>query len=190
MALADYVNSKPVIETKRLTLRPMTVNDVPSLEKWLPDESIYTYWGKGPSKAEKDPRMLFEKKERATKSFHLGIATRETNQIIGDIYVYLIENDRMASLAIRIAKQHQGKGYGTESLRAMTRFCFEKTELQRLWAEADVRNIPSWKMLEKSGYLREGLIRQGKMVNSWCDYYLYGILKSDVSEPKEKDSAF
>lgn len=29
----------------------------------------------------------------------------------------------------------------------------------------DIRNIPSQKMLEKCGYTREGLIRQGKMVN-------------------------
>ena len=28
---------------------------------------------------------------------------------------------------------------------------------------------------------REGLIRQGKMVNTWCDYYVYGILDSDFS---------
>ena len=33
-------------------------------------------------------------------------------------------------------------------------------------------------MLEKCGYMQEGLIRQGKMVNTWCDYSIYGILKS------------
>jgi len=63
--------------------------------------------------------------------------------------------------------------------KAITKFCFENTELQRLWAEVDVRNIPSQKMLEKCGYTREGLIRQGKMVNTWCDYYIYGMLASD-----------
>ena len=30
MALADYINSKPTIETDRLILRPMTVADVPA----------------------------------------------------------------------------------------------------------------------------------------------------------------
>ena len=62
----------------------------------------------------------------------------------------------------------------------MTRFCFEHTELKRLYAEVDARNIPSQKMMEKSGYTTEGLIRQGKMVNSWCDYYICGILSSVV----------
>ena len=58
----------------------------------------------------------------------------------------------------------------------MTRFCFENTQLQRLWTEVDVRNMPSQRMLEKCGYLKEGLIRQGKMVSTWCDYFIYGIL--------------
>ena len=64
----------------------------------------------------------------------------------------------------------------------MTDFCFRNTELQRLWTKVDVRNTASWKMLEKCGYTREGLVRQGKMVSTWCDYYIYGILGSDMRE--------
>ena len=180
MALKDYIDNKPVIETDRLVIRPMNVTDIPALKKWMPDGSIYTYWGKGPGKAEKQPELLFEKKERPTKSFHLGIAEKETDEVIGDLWVYLIENDRMAQIAIRLSGEKHGRGYGTEALSAMTGFCFENTELKRLWTQVDVRNTASVRMLEKCGYTREGLIRQGKMVNTWCDYYIYGILASDI----------
>ena len=180
MALEDYISNKPVIETKRLIIRPMSVQDVPALKKWMSDRSIYTYWGKGPSKAEMNPELLFEKAERPTKSFHLGIAEKQNNEVIGDLWVYLIENDRMAQIAIRLSEAQQGKGYGTEALSAMTKFCFENTQLQRLWTKVDVRNTASSRMLEKCGYRKEGLIRQGKMVNTWCDYYVYGILASDI----------
>lgn len=179
MPLEDYIDNKPIIETDRLIIREMSVSDVPSLKKWMPDQSIYTYWGKGPSKAEKDPKLLFEKTERPSKSFHLGIANKKNNEVIGDLWVYLIENDRMAQVAIRLSKEEQGEGYGSEALLAMTDFCFRNTELQRLWTKVDVRNAASCRMLEKCGYTKEGLIRQGKMVNTWCDYYIYGILKSD-----------
>ena len=47
-----------------------------------------------------------------------------TDQVIGDIWVYLIENDRMASVAVRLSSEYQGNGYGTEALSAMTKFCF------------------------------------------------------------------
>lgn len=179
MALADYIIVKPVIDTERLRIRPMRIGDVLTLKEWLPDPSVYTYWGKGPSKAEKNPELLFEKEEKPTKSFHLGIALKDSDKVVGDIYVYLIENDRMASVAIRLAPFCQGKGYGTEALSAITEFCFKNTELQRLWTEVDLRNIPSQKMLKKCGYTKEGLIRQGKMVNTWCDYYIYGKLVTD-----------
>jgi ribosomal-protein-alanine N-acetyltransferase len=180
MMLADYIYDKPVIETERLIIRPMRVTDVPALKKWLPDRSIYAYWGKSPSKTEMKPELLFEKTERPSKSFHLGIAEKKNDEMIGDLWVYLIENDRMAQVAIRLSKVEQGKGYGTEALSAMTRFCFENTELQRLWTKVDVRNMASCRMLEKCGYTKEGRIRQGKMVNTWCDYFIYGILATDI----------
>ena len=182
MALVDYITNKPIIKTDRLTLRPICKNDIPDLREWMSDESLYTYWGKSPSKSEKNPERLFEKTEKPTKSFHLGIEESASGKVVGDIWVYLIENDRMASVALRIAHDYQRKGYGTEALSAMTRFCFEKTELKRLWTKVDVRNTASQKMLEKCGYIREGLIRQGKMVNIWCDHYIYAILSSDLKD--------
>ena len=181
MALADYIHAKPVIHTPRLCLRPMNVGDVPALREWMPDQSIYTYWGKGPGRTDKNPELLFEKQGKPTKSFYLGIEEKQSGKVIGDLWVYLIENDRMASVAIRLAPACQGNGYGTEALSEMTRFCFENTQLQRLWTEVDARNIPSQRMLEKCGYRKEGLIRQGKMVNTWCDYFIYGILSSDLT---------
>ena len=54
MALADYISSKPVIDTERLRIRPMNKDDVSALKEWLPDPSIYKYWGEGRSKSEKD----------------------------------------------------------------------------------------------------------------------------------------
>lgn len=181
MSLADYVYNKPTIETARMIIRPMTIADISDLKEWMSDQSIYTYWGKAPSKAEKNPELLFEKENKPSKSFHLGIAVKEFNKVIGDLWVYLIENNRMASVAIRISRNYQGKGYGTEALSAMVRFCFNNTELKRLWAEVDIHNIASQRILEKSSFTREGLIRQGKMVNTWCDYYIYGILDSDLA---------
>ena len=180
MALADYIHDKPVIDTARLRLRPMRPEDVPALEEWMPDKSIYAYWGKGPGKTDRNPALLFAKPAKPSKSFHLGIEEKATGKIVGDLWVYRIENDRMATVAIRLASSRHGKGYGTEALSAMTRFCFDRTELRRLRAEVDVRNAASRRMLEKCGYRREGPVRHGKMVSTLCDYCVYGILADDL----------
>ena len=65
MALADYINRKPIIETNRLILRPMIAADIPALKEWMPDKSIYTYWGKGPGKAEKNPELQSDYRKNA-----------------------------------------------------------------------------------------------------------------------------
>ena len=90
MALADYINAKPVIDIQRLRLRPLRKSDVPALKKWMPDPSIYIYWGKHPGRTDKNPELLFEKPERPTKSFHLGIEEKASGEVIGDLWVYRI----------------------------------------------------------------------------------------------------
>lgn len=178
--LEDYIINKPVLKTNRLIIRPLTKEDTDDLLEWTADRSVYTYWGKGPGVTDKNPSLMFSKKEKPSKSFHLGIEYKKDGKIVGDIWVYLIENDRMAKTAFRISPHYQKKGIATEALGAVVKFCFENTELKRLWTDVDIRNYGSIKVLENCHFKREGMIRQGKMVSSWCDYYLYGLLKEDL----------
>ena len=176
--LNDYILVKPILHTDRLILRPLNIEDVPALKRWMPDPEIYLYWGKKPGKTDKNPALLFEKNESAGKSFHLGIIEKYTGTAVGELWIYLIEGNRMAKAAIRIGKPWWNKGYATEAMKAMIEFCFQKTELRRIWTDVDKRNQASVRMLEKCGFQQEGLIREGKMVNTWCDYYLYAVLKN------------
>lgn len=187
MALAEYIHAKPVIDAEKVRLRSLQAADVPDIKTWTTDISVYTYWGKGPGKTDRNPELLFERSPKPVKSFRLGIEEKRSGRLIGEVWVYRIEKKRMASVAIRLAAAWQGKGYGTEALLQMTLFCFRNTELQRLWAEVDVRNIASQRMLEKCGYIKEGVIRQGRMINTWCDYCIYGILASDMTEKTPQD---
>lgn len=179
MSLQDYISEKPIIHTEHLMLRVMDKNDIADLKEWLSDISLYEYWGKRPSKSELKPELLFKKPEKSTKSFHWGIVHKQDNKLIGEMWVYLIERNRMAKVAFRLSKSYQGKGLMSEALAYTIQFCFENTELQRLWSDVHILNHASYKTMEKVGFKREGHIRQGKMVNTFCDYYLYGILKSD-----------
>lgn len=179
MKLRDYVWNKPVLETPRLVLRPLRREDAADLEKWLADESIYRYWGKRPGKCDRHPELLFEREARPTKSFHWGLVPREAGKVEGELWVYLVENDRMAKVAFRLAPAFQGRRLMAEALSRAVEFCFGETELRRLWADVHVGNAASWKTLKAAGFRREGCIREGKMVSTYCDYYLYGMTKGD-----------
>ena len=189
MKLQDYVQNKPVLETEQLILRPLRKEDVTDLKEWLGDSSIYQYWGKRSGKSDLNPELLIQKQEKPAKSFHWGIIHKQDHKVIGDMWVYLIENDRMAKVAFRLSPACQGKRLMTEALVRAVTFCFEETELQRLWADVHTQNIVSCKTLEKAGFKREGLIREDKMVNTYCDYYLYGMIKADYIEISQSKSA-
>lgn len=180
MSLTDYLTNKPELTTVHLLLRQLKATDIPDLYEWMPNPSIYTYWGKRAGKNDLHPETLFATPQRTSKSFHWGIEHLQDNKLIGDLYVYLIENDRQANVAFRISPAYQGKGFAAEALQSVVHFCFNNTQLQRLQAGVDIRNHASYKTLEKAGFVREGHIRQGKMVNTFCDYYIYGLLKPNA----------
>lgn len=179
MSLSEYTVYKPTLKTKRLILRTMNISDVRDLREWMPNKAMYKYWGKNPGKSDKNPELMFLVPQKPTKSFHWGIVHQSENKVIGEMWVYLIENNRMAKVAFRISERYQGNGYATEALSETVKFCFTKTELQRLWSDIDIRNVPSCNVMERCGFVQEGKIRQGKMVSTWCDFYLYGMLKQD-----------
>jgi ribosomal-protein-alanine N-acetyltransferase len=49
-----------------------------------------------------------------------------------------------------------------------------------------VRNTASNRVLAKCGFIHEGTVRHGKMVSSYCDYHIWGMLREDYDTlPKE-----
>lgn len=157
MKLQDYVQNKPVLETEQLILRPLRKEDVADLKEWLGDSSIYQYWGKRPGKSDLNPELLFQKQEKPAKSFRWGIIHKQDHKVIGDMWVYLIENDRMAKVAFRLSPACQGKRLMTEALVRTVTFCFEETELQRLWADVHIKILHPIKFWKRQASSVRGL---------------------------------
>lgn len=71
-----------------------------------------------------------------------------------------------------------GKGYGTEAVRLVTRFGFERLGLQRCQAGLYESNIGSQRVLEKAGYTYEGRLRkQLRIGDRWEDHVWFGALR-------------
>jgi len=73
-----------------------------------------------------------------------------------------------------------GKGYATEAVLAMLQWAYESLDLNRVEAELDTRNGASARVLEKLGFVREGLRREDCIVlGEVSDSWIYGLLKRD-----------
>ena len=185
--LKYFYENFPVLESENIILREVLPDDLNDLAECITDIEMYEYWGDNRSTLEKNVTSYYKRFLERTPGeernyIYWGIALKENNKIIGQIFINKIENNRMAHFGYRVARAYWNKGYATEALRAIVKFCFEKTELKRLWSDVDVRNISSCKVLDKCGFVKEGTIRQGKMGRSYCDYHVYGFIKSDYKK--------
>ena len=186
--MSDYLRcaNTPTLETNRLLLRSPVPSDAPDLSEWLGRDEIYTYWGRKATGGEKNPASLFidprpHVKRKPNPDCNWMLVLKETGKVIGQLEIFNVENGRMADVGYRLHPAYWRQGLVTEALKSAIRYAFEETTLQRLNASADVRNIGSNRVLEKCGFIHEGTVRQGKMVSVYCDYHLWGLLRSDYS---------
>ena len=70
------------------------------------------------------------------------------------------------------------QGYMTAAVRAIIPFAFASLRLHRLEAACIPSNAGSIRLLEKTGFVREGYAREYLCINGiWQDHLLYGRLK-------------
>ncbi|MDO7854779.1 GNAT family N-acetyltransferase [Hymenobacter convexus] len=111
----------------------------------------------------------------------IAIARSANDELLGDCALHLLAHEpRIAEIGITLAPQQQGRGYASEALRGLLRFCFEELGLHRVVALVDPRNAPSVALMERVGMRREGHFRQnGWYKGEWCDEYQYALLAAD-----------
>jgi ribosomal-protein-alanine N-acetyltransferase len=71
-----------------------------------------------------------------------------------------------------------GRGYMTAAVRAFIPFAFTTLKLHRVEAACIPANIASIRLLEKTGFAREGYARAYLCINgTWQDHLLYARVK-------------
>jgi ribosomal-protein-alanine N-acetyltransferase len=82
------------------------------------------------------------------------------------------------SLGYWMGQPFAGHGYMTAAVRAVIPFAFATLRLHRLEAACIPTNAGSMRLLEKTGFVREGYAREYLCINGiWQDHLLYGRLK-------------
>jgi RimJ/RimL family protein N-acetyltransferase len=104
-------------------------------------------------------------------------------KIVGNISVREI-NRRMltAEVGYAIAPEARGNGYATAAVRLVTHRAFTESPLRRLIAYVHEDNIASRRVLEKTGYTPEGVLREHNLINGVpVNEVIYGILRREIT---------
>ncbi|MFN0147543.1 MAG: GNAT family N-acetyltransferase [Dehalococcoidia bacterium] len=100
---------------------------------------------------------------------------------IGDVNVRVEPAERRAEMGYGIHPDHWGMGYTAEAAHAAMAWCFETFDLMKFSARADIRNTGSWRVMEKLGMRREGLLRSHRYIHGErSDEVVYGILREEL----------
>ena len=78
-----------------------------------------------------------------------------------------------ASIGYSIDRDYQGKGYMTEAIHGAVNYCFRTLDLHRVMANYIPTNIGSARVLEKTGFEKEGFAKRYLLINGeWQDHVL------------------
>ena len=87
---------------------------------------------------------------------------------------------RHAEAGINLASEARGRGIGTQAIRQLVVFGFERRNLRRIHLQAIASNTPALRAYEKAGFVVEGRLREHAWVRGcYEDIVLMGILRSD-----------
>ena len=77
---------------------------------------------------------------------------------------------------------YRGKGFTTEAVKLLVDHLFKTKYIVRIQAECSSKNIASVRVLEKVGFVYEGLKRKAALIQGeYMDGAIYSILKDDLT---------
>jgi len=150
------------IHTTRVLLRNIEPDDLPRIYEYRNDWETVSHLGGfslGMSKA--DAAAWIERQRNNSADQLWAIADRETNVCFGHVGLYKIDH-RLgnAEFAICIGRSERwGQGIGAEVLQAVLRFAFLEMNLRLIYLEVLQTNERAIRLYEKTGFQREGLLR-------------------------------
>lgn len=152
----------------------LTTSNRVHLSNWLP-------WVEK-SKTTKDSRSFIEftlEKYAKNDGIHAGIWHH--NRLAGVIGHHGInQSNKSTSLGYWLGEKFQGNGLVTSSVKAFTRYTFEKMDLNRIEIRCATENTKSRSIPEKLGFQLEGISRQSERINSgYVDHAVYSLLKEE-----------
>ena len=178
----------PELETERLTLRVarpgmqeaiatfLSENFAGHLDRWSPPATTAFF----------TESFWRERLGVAVEEFHAGRAVRFVLQakgadgpVVGTCnYTNIVRGPFLAChLGYQVARTHEGQGLMAEALRAANAFVFGSMRLHRIMANYRPENERSARLLERLGFVREGLAKDYLFIDgAWRDHILTALV--------------
>lgn len=170
----------PTLECARVRLRAFRASDRDGMFALFSDPEVARYWAFPPWTAvEQAAAYLVPLCEPPTETkLAFVIADRETDLLIGTATIFDLNRDQArAEVGYSLRRDRWGQGLASEAVARVLAYGFDELKLRRFEADIDPRNTASLALVERFGFVREGMLRERWHVNGeTCDSVVLGLL--------------
>jgi ribosomal-protein-alanine N-acetyltransferase len=120
--------------------------------------------------------------QRSDLAYPFFIFRKNDNVLLGGLTIANVRRGcaQAGSLGYWMGVAHAGRGHMTAAVRAVLPFAFLTLRLHRVEAACIPSNTASVRLLEKTGFRREGFARQYLCIDGiWQDHLLFARLQDD-----------
>ena len=174
-----------LIETSRLYLRPLTLEDVKDVYAYAKDPQVskYVTWDTHTTQAQTQEfiQNYAFKKYAEGELEPYGIVLKRENQVIGTVGCsWQRKKDNIMSMGYALAKEYWGQGLMTEAAQALMDYVFESQKPYLIMAWCISENKASSQVMQKLGMTFEGCLR-GRVFrhDKHWDMDVYSILQKE-----------
>lgn len=124
----------------------------------------------------------YEDDIRNDSSYPFFVFRQVDELLIGGLTLSLVHRGAAQSckLGYWIGERHARQGYMSRAVKLVKIFAFGELAMHRIEAACLPTNAASIRLLEKSGFTREGYARQYlRIAGAWEDHLLYAMLRAD-----------
>jgi ribosomal-protein-alanine N-acetyltransferase len=174
----------PRLETPRLILRKVTLDDLEDMFAYSSDEETTRFLRWGPHKTLADTenylREVLRQYER-DQDGPWGVEHKQTGRLIGAIHLMAINAPHSkAEIGFVLSRPYWNKGLMSEALARVLGYAFESIGLNRVEGFCLVDNLAGMRVLEKAGMKQQGVLREHLFQKgAFRDFCLYAVLKRD-----------
>jgi len=135
---------------EKVFLRKLNQKDKRQIKKWGKDTEVARF------------TEIYETPKRKLKTIVFGIYNKLSQELIGDITVSSIDSkNHCAEIGITIGnKNYWGKGFCTDSVKAVIEYCFNKLKLNKIYLDVWENNKRAIGCYLKRGFRKDGLLRE------------------------------
>lgn len=174
------------LQTKRLLLRPFTLEDLDDVYAYhrLPEVVRYLYWEvktREETRQELSRRLSQTKLEKEGDPLVLAVELPQEKRVIGDVFLFWRSvTHRQGEIGFAFNPAYSGRGYATEAARLMLNLGFEDLALHRIFGRCDGRNTASANLMRRLGMRQEAHFRQNELFKGeWGDELQFALLRSE-----------